>query len=141
MSARRFPEEELEALREAKIVGVRSVRTRSADLRRAATEAYAEKYATKGSKQWVDGFREAERERKTLELVPRRGTPLPPVAIYRWLGSPSSRKRSTPGPGSKSSSSKSCRTSISPSPSHCAGLGKRRVHSSASSREETWMMV
>jgi hypothetical protein len=52
-------------------IPVRAVRTRSEKARAAVTEAYARKYDTKGSKQWVDGFREAERERNTLELAPR----------------------------------------------------------------------
>src|SRR5438552_2719811 len=49
------------------------------------------------------------------------------------------RNRSTASLGPKSSSSYSWRTSISPSCS--AGLGKRLAHSSASSRDFTWMRV
>lgn len=45
--------------------------TRSARIRRAVTVAIAEKYNTKGSRQWVEGFREPARELTTLEFVPR----------------------------------------------------------------------
>jgi hypothetical protein len=45
--------------------------TRSARLRAAVTVAYGEKYNTKGSRKWVEGFREPERELATLELLPR----------------------------------------------------------------------
>ena len=43
---------------------------RSARLREAVTVAYGQKYNTKASRKWVDGFGEPERERATLELVP-----------------------------------------------------------------------
>ena len=52
-------------------IPVRAARPRAAELRRAVTQGYAEKYDPKGAKQWVDGFREEERERNTLELLPR----------------------------------------------------------------------
>lgn len=45
--------------------------TRSARLREAVTVAYGEKYNTKASRKWVEGFREPERELATLELLPR----------------------------------------------------------------------
>src|SRR5690349_5946926 len=118
-TAKRFPDDQLDALRKAKILGVRAgdahrhtgvwvvvvddrvyVRSwndkptgwcrafraeprgsitvgkmelavrarhvRSEATRRAVTEAYAEKYDTKGSLKWVQGFAEAERESNTL---------------------------------------------------------------------------
>lgn len=122
-TARRFPAADLEALRTAKILGVRSGTAhrhtgvwvvvverrvfarswndkatgwlqafrdepagsivvggrelavearpvRSERLRRAVTAAYAEKYRTKASAQWVRGFAEPAREAATIELVP-----------------------------------------------------------------------
>lgn len=54
---------------------VRARRVRSERLRRAVSEAYAEKYPTKGSEKWVRGFAEPAREMMTLELVP---DPSPP---------------------------------------------------------------
>jgi hypothetical protein len=45
-------------------------RPRNERLRDAITRAYAEKYDTKASKKWVDGFAEPERAANTLELVP-----------------------------------------------------------------------
>ena len=45
--------------------------TRSARLREAVTVAYGEKYNTKASRKWVEGFREPERELATLEFLPR----------------------------------------------------------------------
>ncbi len=44
---------------------------RSARLRDAVTAAYGEKYPTKGSKKWVEGFAEPSRVLTTLEFVPR----------------------------------------------------------------------
>ena len=49
--------------------------------------------------------------------------------------------RGTASPGAKSSSSKTGRTSISVSRPSPRGLGKRRAHSMASSRERTWISV
>ncbi|HEX7332840.1 MAG TPA: DUF2255 family protein [Pyrinomonadaceae bacterium] len=43
---------------------------RSARLRDAVTAAFAEKYNTKGSLKWVEGFAEPERVLTTLEFVP-----------------------------------------------------------------------
>ena len=43
---------------------------RSARLRDAVTAAFAEKYNTKGSQKWVEGFKEPERVLTTLEFVP-----------------------------------------------------------------------
>lgn len=45
--------------------------TRSARLRQAVTVAYGEKYNTKASQKWVEGFGEPPRELATLEFVPR----------------------------------------------------------------------
>ena len=45
--------------------------TRSVRLRQAVTAAFAEKYNTKGSQQWVKGFAEPSREVNTLEFIPR----------------------------------------------------------------------
>jgi hypothetical protein len=50
---------------------VRAVPVRSARLREAVSTALAEKYDTKASKKWVDGFALAERVAHTLELTPR----------------------------------------------------------------------
>jgi len=43
----------------------------SARLRDAVTEAYAEKYPTKGSRKWVEGFAEPERVINTIEFIPK----------------------------------------------------------------------
>ena len=50
---------------------VRAKLTRSARLREAVTVAYGQKYDTKASRKWVEGFGEPERELTTFELVPR----------------------------------------------------------------------
>ena len=50
---------------------VRAVPVRSARLGEAVSAALGEKYDTKASKKWVDGFALAERVAHTLELVPR----------------------------------------------------------------------
>ena len=50
---------------------VRAKLTRSARLREAVTVAFGQKYNTKASRKWVEGFGEPERELTTLELVPR----------------------------------------------------------------------
>jgi hypothetical protein len=52
-------------------VPVRARLTRSARLRQAVTAAYGQKYTTKASRKWVEGFGEPARELATLELVPR----------------------------------------------------------------------
>jgi hypothetical protein len=52
-------------------IRVRAAPARSVRIRRAVSEAYAEKYPTKGSVKWVRGFAEPEREAHTLELLPR----------------------------------------------------------------------
>jgi hypothetical protein len=51
-------------------IPVRARFTRSERIRRAVTVAFAEKYNTKGSRQWVEGFAEPEREATTLEFIP-----------------------------------------------------------------------
>jgi len=51
-------------------IPVRARHVRSERLRKAVTAAYGQKYNTKGSRKWVDGFAEPERELTTLEFVP-----------------------------------------------------------------------
>src|SRR5690242_17839699 len=56
-------------------VGKREIRVRasvprSARIRDAVTEAYGEKYPTKGSRKWVEGFAEPQRVLTTLEFLP-----------------------------------------------------------------------
>ena len=43
---------------------------RSARVREAVTAAFAEKYDTKGSRKWVEGFAEPARALTTLEFIP-----------------------------------------------------------------------
>jgi hypothetical protein len=52
-------------------IRVRGKVPRSARLREAVTAAFAEKYNTKGSQKWIQGFAEPERELTTMEFVPR----------------------------------------------------------------------
>ena len=52
-------------------IPVRGKPVRSARLRDAVTVAIAEKYNTKGSRKWVEGFTEPERVLTTLEFVPK----------------------------------------------------------------------
>ena len=49
---------------------VRGRIVRSARLRDAVTAAYGEKYPTKGSRKWVEGFAEPERVANTIEFIP-----------------------------------------------------------------------
>jgi hypothetical protein len=51
-------------------IPVRAKPVRSARLRDAVTVAFGEKYNTKGSRKWVEGFAEPERLLTTLEFVP-----------------------------------------------------------------------
>jgi hypothetical protein len=51
-------------------IPVRGKAVRSARIRDAVTAAIAEKYNTKGSQQWVKGFKEPERVLTTMEFVP-----------------------------------------------------------------------
>ena len=52
-------------------IPVRGKLVRSTRLRDGVTAALAEKYNTKGSQQWVEGFKEPTRVLTTLEFVPR----------------------------------------------------------------------
>ncbi len=52
-------------------VRVQSKALRSTKMRDAVTAAFAEKYPTKGSQKWVEGFAEPERVVNTIEFVPR----------------------------------------------------------------------
>jgi hypothetical protein len=52
-------------------IPVRAKQVRSARIRDAVTAAFAEKYNTKGSRKWVEGFAEPERLVTTLEFVPK----------------------------------------------------------------------
>jgi len=49
---------------------VRGKVVRSARLRDAVTGAFGEKYPTKGSRKWVEGFAEPERVVNTIEFIP-----------------------------------------------------------------------
>ena len=49
---------------------VRGRVVRSAHIRNAVTAAYVEKYPTKGSRKWVEGFAEPERVVNTIEFIP-----------------------------------------------------------------------
>lgn len=51
-------------------IPVRGTVVRSARIRDAVTVAFAEKYPTKGSRKWVEGFAEPERAANTMEFVP-----------------------------------------------------------------------
>ena len=51
-------------------IRVRAVFTRSERLKTAVDRAYAEKFPTPGSRQFVEGFREKARRDTTTELVP-----------------------------------------------------------------------
>lgn len=51
-------------------IPVRGKHIRSARILNAVTAAFSEKYNTKGSQKWVDGFAEQERLSTTLEFIP-----------------------------------------------------------------------
>jgi hypothetical protein len=51
-------------------LAVRGKPVRSARIRDAVTAAFGEKYNTKASKKWVEGFADPERLATTLEFVP-----------------------------------------------------------------------
>jgi hypothetical protein len=51
-------------------IPVRARVTRSARLRDAVTVAFGEKYNTKGSRKWVEGFADPARALTTLEFIP-----------------------------------------------------------------------
>ena len=55
---------------EGLVLEVRGKAVRSARIRDAVTAAFAEKYPTKGSRKWVEGFAEPARVLTTLEFVP-----------------------------------------------------------------------
>jgi len=52
-------------------IPVRAKPVRGARIRDAVTAAFGEKYNTKGSRKWVEGFAEPARAHNTLEFVPR----------------------------------------------------------------------
>jgi hypothetical protein len=52
-------------------IPVRAKLVRSARIRDAVTAAFGEKYPTKGSKKWVEGFAEPPRVLTTIEFVPK----------------------------------------------------------------------
>jgi hypothetical protein len=51
-------------------IPIRGRVVRSARLRDAVTAMYGEKYPTKGSRKWVEGFAEPERVVNTIEFIP-----------------------------------------------------------------------
>ena len=53
-----------------KEIPVRAIFTRSERLKTAVDRAYAEKFPTPGSRQFVEGFKEKKRRDTTAELVP-----------------------------------------------------------------------
>jgi len=68
---RAFKKEPIGTIQVGKLeIPVRGKQVRSARIRDAVTVAFGEKYNTKGSKRWVDGFAEPARELTTLEFVP-----------------------------------------------------------------------
>ena len=52
-------------------IPVQAKQVRSARILDSVTDAFAEKYNTKGSLKWVEGFREPERVVTTVEFVPK----------------------------------------------------------------------
>lgn len=68
---RAFKKEPIGTIQVGKLeVPVRGKPVRSARIRDAVTVAFGEKYNTKGSKVWVEGFAEPARLLTTLEFVP-----------------------------------------------------------------------
>ena len=51
-------------------IPVRGKFVRNARMRDAVTVAFGEKYPTKGSQKWVEGFAEPERVANTIEFIP-----------------------------------------------------------------------
>ena len=51
-------------------IPVRGRLARNSHMRDAVTTAFGEKYSTKGSRKWVEGFAEPERVVNTMEFVP-----------------------------------------------------------------------
>jgi hypothetical protein len=52
-------------------ISVQAKQVRSARIRDLVSEAFAEKYNTKGSLKWVEGFAKPERTVNSVEFVPR----------------------------------------------------------------------
>jgi len=68
---RAFKKEPIGTIQVGKLeIPVRGKQVRSAHIRDAVTVAFGEKYNTKGSQRWVDGFAEPARVLTTLEFVP-----------------------------------------------------------------------
>lgn len=68
---RAFKKEPVGTIQAGKLeIPVRGKPVRSARIRDAVTVAFGEKYNTKGSKKWVEGFAEPARLLTTLEFVP-----------------------------------------------------------------------
>ena len=68
---RAFKKEPIGTIQVGKLeIPVRGKQVRSERIRDAVTAAFGEKYNTKGSKRWVDGFAEPARVLTTLEFVP-----------------------------------------------------------------------
>ena len=68
---RAFKKEPIGTIQAGKLeIPVRGKPVRSARIRDAVTVAFGEKYNTKGSKKWVEGFAEPARLLTTLEFVP-----------------------------------------------------------------------
>lgn len=68
---RAFREQPCGMIQAAKLeISVRARFTRSESMRHAVTVAFGEKYHTKGSQRWVEGFAEPKREATTLEFIP-----------------------------------------------------------------------
>jgi hypothetical protein len=68
---RAFKKEPIGTIQVGKLeIPVRGKQVRSARIRDAVTGAFGEKYNTKGSQRWVDGFAEPARVLTTLEFVP-----------------------------------------------------------------------
>src|SRR5262249_19454550 len=63
-------------------IAIRARRLRGERLRDAVTRAYAGKYDTKASEEWVRGFAEPHRSAPTLELLPVQPSPAPEVSGY-----------------------------------------------------------
>ena len=69
---RAFKQEPLGAIQIAgNEIPIKALTVRSSRIRKAVTAAYGEKYHTKASRKWVEGFAEPGRELTTIELVPR----------------------------------------------------------------------
>ena len=68
---RAFKKEPVGTIQAGKLeIPVRGKPVRSARMRDAVTVAFGEKYNTKGSRKWVEGFAEPARVLTTLEFIP-----------------------------------------------------------------------